>query len=191
MHSVIRIGRQAAQKGFTLVELLIVAIILAVLAAIVIPQFSSSTTDAKESALDADLNVMRSAIELYRAQHNGVYPGANVSSGASCGSAGTAGTGAVGTETAVIDQLTRYSNAAGATCTGVDSAVVPYGPYLRKGIPKEPINGIATIVVTSAGIPLAPTAATGGWAYDTKSGQIVMNSNANDSKTPAAAYSAH
>ena len=190
MHSVIRSGRQAAQKGFTLVELLIVAIILAVLAAIVIPQFSSSTTDAKESALDADLAVMRQAIELYRAQHGGVYPGANVSSGATCGSGASAGTAAVNTEAAVVDQLTRYSNAAGATCTGVD-ATVPYGPYLRKGIPKDPITGKSDIVVTSAGNPLAPAAATGGWAYDTKSGQIVMNSNANDSKTPPVVYSAH
>ena len=65
-----------AQRGFTLVELLIVVIILAILAAIVIPQFSSSTTDANEAALDSNLNALRSAIELYKAQHNGVYPGA-------------------------------------------------------------------------------------------------------------------
>ena len=45
------------------------------------------------------------------------------------------------------------------------------------------------IVVTSTGAPIAPAAATGGWAYDTKSGQIVMNSNANDSKSKA--FSAH
>jgi hypothetical protein len=31
-------------------------------------------------------------------------------------------------------------------------------------------------------VPIVPAAATGGWAYDTKSGQIVMNSNAADSK---------
>ena len=37
-------------RGFTLVELLIVAIILAILAAIVVPQFASTTNDAQESA---------------------------------------------------------------------------------------------------------------------------------------------
>ncbi|MBK7654104.1 MAG: type II secretion system protein [Betaproteobacteria bacterium] len=187
MHSVIRSGRLAAQKGFTLVELLIVAIILAVLAAIVIPQFSSSTADAKESALDADLNVMRSAIELYRAQHGGKYPGATVSSGLTC-TTGTAGTAAVNTSASLTDQLTKYSNAAGATCTGADTQT-PYGPYLRKGIPAEPITGSTAIAVSNAGVPLAPAAATGGWAYDTVTGQIVMNSSANDSKN--AAFSTH
>ena len=39
--------RKTIQKGFTLVELLIVVIILALLAAIVVPQFASSTDDAK------------------------------------------------------------------------------------------------------------------------------------------------
>ena len=42
-------------KGFTLVELLIVVIILALLAAIVIPQFASSTDDAKIASLDTSL----------------------------------------------------------------------------------------------------------------------------------------
>ena len=42
--------RRAGPSGFTLIELLIVVIILAILAAIVIPQFSSSTADAKEAA---------------------------------------------------------------------------------------------------------------------------------------------
>ena len=51
------------QRGFTLVELLIVVIILAILAAIVIPQFSSATTDAQEAALDSNLNALRSAID--------------------------------------------------------------------------------------------------------------------------------
>lgn len=187
MQTMIRRGKRMAQHGFTLVELLIVAIILAVLAAIVIPQFSSSTVDAKEAALDADLTVMRSAIELYRAQHGGSFPGAKVSSGVTC-TVGTAGAGAVNTSDALRDQLTRYSNAAGGTCTGADPLTV-LGPYLRKGIPAEPITGSTAIAVVNAGTPLAPAAATGGWTYDTVTGQIVMNSNALDSK--GAAYSTH
>ena len=61
------------QAGFTLVELLIVAIILAILAAIVVPQFASTTTDAQEAALRANLSAIRGAISLYRQQHN-EYP---------------------------------------------------------------------------------------------------------------------
>ena len=176
-----------AKQGFTLVELLIVVIILAILAAIVIPQFSSATVDAQESALDTNVNALRSAIDLYRVQHNGKYPGAVAATGATC-TVGAAGTGAINTSQAVIDQLTKYSSAAGTTCSGADPTTV-LGPYLRKGFPPEPITNSAAIAVAIAGTPLAPAAATGGWAYDVKTGQIVMNSNAVDSK--GAAYSTH
>lgn len=175
------------QRGFTLVELLIVVIILAILAAIVIPQFSSATVDAQEAALDSNLNALRSAIDLYRVQHNGKFPGAVAATGATC-TVGTAGTGAINTQQAVIDQLTKYSSATGTTCSGADTTTT-LGPYLRKGFPAEPITNIAAIVVATAGTALAPVAATGGWAYDVKTGQIVMNSNAPDSKS--AAYSTH
>lgn len=183
------------QAGFTLVELLIVVIILAILAAIVIPQFSSSTTDAKESALDANLAALRNAIELYRVQHtNGIYPGAvATSAGAACGAPAAKGTGAANSAQAWIDSLVMYSDAAGNTCTVGDAAVYKFGPYVRGKVPADPITGkgsvAADIVVTTTGVPIAPGAATGGWATDTKSGQVVMNSNALDSK--GAAYSTH
>jgi hypothetical protein len=74
-----------------------------------------------------------------------------------------------------------------------DTTTYKYGPYIRKGIPADPVTGKGSvageITVTSTGAAIAPGAATGGWAYDTKSGQIVMNSNANDSKGKA--YSTH
>ncbi len=175
------------QRGFTLVELLIVVIILAILAAIVIPQFSSATVDAQEASLDANLTALRSAIDLYRVQHANQYPGAVAATGATC-TVGTAGTGAINTQQAVIDQLTKYSSASGTTCSGADPTT-KLGPYLRKGIPPDPLTNNAALAVSTAGTPLAPAAATGGWAYDVKTGQLVMNSNANDSK--GAAYSSH
>lgn len=178
------------ERGFTLIELLIVVIILAILAAIVIPQFTSATSDAQESALDANLANLRSAIELYKLQHGGLYPGAVAATGATC-TVGSAGAGLINTAQAVIDQLTKYSSAAGTTCSGADTTTV-LGPYLRKGLPNEPINNLgalaANIAVTSTGAPITAAASTG-WAYDTKSGQIIMNSTANDSKGKA--YSTH
>jgi general secretion pathway protein G len=181
--------RAAAQRGFTLVELLIVVIILAILAAIVIPQFSSATTDTQEAALDSNLGGLRNAIELYKAQH-ATYPGAVATNGGTCtatkGSANAAGA------QAFLDHLLMYSDTAGNTCS-LGDATYKYGPYLRKAVPNDAITQkgslVGEITVTSTGAPLAPAAATGGWAYDTKSGQIVMNSNATDSKSKA--YSTH
>ena len=184
--------RRQIQAGFTLVELLIVVIILAVLAAIIVPQFSSATLDAKEAALDANLARMRSAVELFQAQHNGNYPGRVATTGATCPGGGSPGTGAADSAQAFIDHMLMYSNAEGQTCSIGDTAF-KYGPYLRKGLPHDSLTGKGTvvgeIVTTSTGAPIVPGAATGGWAYDTKSGQIVMNSNAND--TRAKPYGSH
>ena len=184
--------KRLIQAGFTLVELLIVVIILAVLAAIIVPQFSSATIDAQEAALDANLARVRSAIELYQAQHLGAYPGANPSSGGTCPTGSNPGTGTASTPNqSFMDQLLQYSDASGKTCTAGD-ATFKYGPYLRKGVPHDSITGkgsvVGDILVTTTGTPITASG-TGGWAYDTKSGQIVMNSTAND--TRGKAYSSH
>ncbi len=62
------------RKGFTLVEILIVVVILGILAAIVIPQFSDASTEAKLSSLVSDLQTVRSQIQLYKIQHNDNVP---------------------------------------------------------------------------------------------------------------------
>ncbi len=181
------------QRAFTLVELLIVVIILAILAAIIVPQFTSATVDAQEAALDSNLTALRTAIELYNAQHLGAYPGTVATGGSTCPAGGVAGVALANTPEAFIEAMTMYSYTNGKTCSLGDKVFFKYGPYMRKGIPADPITGkgaiAAEIVVTTAGTALAPAAATGGWAYDNRSGQIVMNSNALDSKNKA--YSTH
>lgn len=66
------------RSGFTLVELLIVVVILAILAAAVIPTFTDSTTDARASTALTNLNVLRGQIQLYRMQHSGLTPSATL-----------------------------------------------------------------------------------------------------------------
>jgi general secretion pathway protein G len=183
--------RRHAAKGFTLIELLIVVIIIAILAAIAIPQFANTSNDAQESALDANLSTVRSAIELYRVQHSNVYPGVNVSSGGgtTCTTAkGVAGTGSTAnTEQAFLDQLTSYSNQQGVTCTVAATGFI-YGPYLR-AVPSEPINNTSGVSVVTA-VDAAATDATGkAWHFNTATGRLNMNSSAKDRKN--ADYSTH
>lgn len=63
------------KRGFSVVELLIVVAILGILAAIVVPQFQSQSTRAKGAVAKDNLRILRSAIELYTAQHGGIPPG--------------------------------------------------------------------------------------------------------------------
>ena len=61
------------RKGVTLIELLIVVLILAALAAIAIPRISQSATSAKANACATNIDVINSAIEMYNADE-GAYP---------------------------------------------------------------------------------------------------------------------
>ena len=63
------------QKGFTLIELMIVVAIIGILAAVAIPQFADSSQEAKASSLQTNLAVLRNSIEYYRTNHLGKYPG--------------------------------------------------------------------------------------------------------------------
>jgi prepilin-type N-terminal cleavage/methylation domain-containing protein len=61
------------KKGFTLVELLIVVLILGALAAIAIPRIGASADNAKARACDTNVDLINSQIELYKAQE-GSWP---------------------------------------------------------------------------------------------------------------------
>ena len=112
-------------KGFTLVEILIVVIILGILAAIVIPQFSNASTDAKKNSLTSQLQTMRSQFELYKLQHNDTLPPAFKN-----------GAGIVSD----WSEMTGQTDVAGAIVTAATTGQTVYGPYLQQ-TPANPLNG--------------------------------------------------
>jgi general secretion pathway protein G len=62
-----------ARKAFTLVEILIVVVILGILAAIVVPQFTGATEDARIGAFISSLKTYADTCEYYNASE-GRYP---------------------------------------------------------------------------------------------------------------------
>lgn len=144
--------RKGPQAGFTLVELLIVVIILGILAAVVIPQFSTASTEAREAALMTDLAALRNAIELYRVQHKEIYPG-------------------------TIGGVTNWANFVTHMTTQTDidgNAGADYGPYLRTGVPRNPFNNLSTGIIGA--IPGVANDASG-WYYDDSTGEIRANTS--------------
>ena len=130
--------RHRNQRGFTLVEILIVVIILGILAAIVIPQFTSASQDARKNSLTSQLQTLRSQIELYKLQHLDQLPSSLIAT------------------TPTWDQLVNKTNASGTTGT---STAFPFGPYLQSA-PTNPLNGknAMLVVATDQTMGSAPSA---------------------------------
>ncbi|HLK15305.1 MAG TPA: prepilin-type N-terminal cleavage/methylation domain-containing protein [Fimbriimonadaceae bacterium] len=116
-----------SRLGFTLVELLIVIIVIAVLAAIAIPKFVNSSARSKEASLHADLKLCRDAVELF---HNdtGAYPAV------------------------LTDLAATAAPANGKDSTGASYAITASnwkGPYLAS-VPNDPVASAAlTYSITS------------------------------------------
>jgi len=130
-----------AKRGFTLVEILIVVVILGILAAIVIPQFTEASTEAKTSSLCTDLQTMRSQIELYKIQHNDALPA-------------LAGEG----EADFASRMTEQTDINGDP--GTD-----YGPYIQK----IPTNQFVDSNDVEVGVG-APGGGNAGWYFNTDTG---------------------
>jgi len=147
-------------KAFTLMEILIVVVLLGVLAAIVIPTVANSTTSAKDSALAADLQLLRRVILVYRTQHLEVAPGYP-----------DGDTTQAPTEQAFIDQATMASNANGQTAPA-GTAGFNRGPYISK-IPVNPFNGKNTVEMLADGQAFPANADDShGWIYKAATSEI-------------------
>src|SRR5687768_14860149 len=111
-----RPGRRLARtrRAFTIIEMLMVIVALAIMAGIVIPQVSGAVDDAKQGTMLANLHEVTNAIERYRMDHVGLTPDQ-----------------VVGRR---LVQLTSKTNADGDIGTGPGFT---YGPYLTE-MPENP-----------------------------------------------------
>jgi prepilin-type N-terminal cleavage/methylation domain-containing protein len=62
------------RRGFTLIEILIVVVIMGILAAMVIPQFAGASEHSRKASLRSELQTLRAAIQLYRIEHRDQAP---------------------------------------------------------------------------------------------------------------------
>ena len=127
-------------RGFTLVEILIVVIILGILAAIVIPQFTNASNDARNNSVASTLQTMRGQIELFKIQHADTVP----------------------TEGSLVTLLTSKTNTTGTVLTaGVTTGYL--GPYVQT-FPINPINGLSVVgTQAGTGVGWVYTTANGGY----------------------------
>lgn len=118
-------ARKFVSRGFTLVEILIVVVILGILAAIVVPKFTDASTTAKRSNVVAQLKTIRAQLELYKLQHNDEYP-------------------------TVAQMFTNLTSETEADGTAGDSSGNEAGPYLQEA-PANAFTGGATVAADNSG----------------------------------------
>ena len=148
--------------GFSLLELVIVVVILGIISAIAIPRLSRGASGAADSALSSNLAVLRNAIDLYAAEHQGNFPAL----------------------ADFEDQLLLYSDINGNT-NASPSAVFLFGPYLR-AIPPLPVGTKTGQVGVDSAI-----GATIGWIYDENTGAITAALAATEVDSQNRAYNSY
>jgi general secretion pathway protein G len=152
--------RTRKQRGFTLVEILIVVIILGILAAIVIPQFTNASQDARKNSLTSQLQTLRSQVELYKLQHLDENPPGLDTAGLRDGATAWA-------EFLVKTDADHTVNVNGK-----------FGPYLQT-MPLNPISehdaadsGDVFVVTADVAGGGASGAGSAGWVYNMNNGKL-------------------
>ena len=164
--------KRTERIGFTLVEVLIVVTIIAILAAVLIQNFGHASDDARYTAAQDSLQNLRDALQLYRNQHQGRWPGV---------------AGAF-PDKVLAQQLTLPTSVAGERSGTADQGFgdpkFPLGPYVPSRIPPNPFNQsnkVQTVTTFPSSPPGGVNFEAPGWIYEITSGRVRINW---DGKTP-------
>jgi general secretion pathway protein G len=158
-------ANQKYNKAFTLVEILIVVLILAILAIIVLPRFSTASSTTRANTLADDIRILRSQLQVYKAGH--------------IAAAGYPVGGGTPTQAVLVAQLTKKSNNLGDTALP-GTPGYPCGPYITV-MPSNPVNGKSAVLVLGDGSTL-PAAASDqyGWVYQPSTLTLKADSRGSD-----------
>jgi len=148
-------------QGFTILEIVVAAAILIMLAGIAIPTFRDSIADAEVASTRSMLARMRTSIDFYAFQHQENLPGEAVGGG-------------VWTPAILDAQLRMASDLSGNTAT-VGTAGFPFGPYLNEALPANPFNGLSTFTIVVPGGGFQGPDDTTGWVFWADTGTIRAN----------------
>jgi len=139
---------QRRSGGFSLIEILIVVIIMAIIAAIVLPQYHGITAQAGQSTLKENLAIIRAQLQMYRNQHEG-FPHAN----------------------SFAAEMTYFTDISGNWSETRDGEHA-YGPYLERMPMNTLTSNRGVRGVTGAASTFSPPAVNAGWWYNESTGEI-------------------
>lgn len=141
-------SRSARQRGFTLIEVMIVVALMAILAAVLVPYLTDPADDARSAAAGFNQGALRGQIQLYRTEHHGRSPSES------------------------LGELLLATNAEGKPGSGPGFTL---GPYLHQ-IPLNPFTRSNRVRVTSTNPPAAASGADdAGWLYHPPSGLVWLD----------------
>jgi len=153
-------SRRREPAAFTLIEILIVVVILGIIAAIVVPQFSNASHVARENTLKDDLRYLRTQLAVYKAQHRDTPPGF------------LANNRSTNVDVSLMTQQLKSRTDVNGN-VGADPKTYPFGPYLQ-GMPPNPLTQAAGVMGLNRTDPLPKTPGgsvtldgqkTTGWIY--------------------------